>query len=133
MLRQYGASRWRCSKPMRPVEVTEGRGKKKRVVTHYVPEPDDFGARYRVGTIPIGTIVYLQDRYDFRYRSPVLRNPWMVVAWLNRQYFPCSKGKPPVTYLRGGHLALVKSLRTGEERTVSDHWLLKCEDMGLTK
>lgn len=77
----------------------------------------------RVGTIPVGTILYIQDRLQ-RYQSPVRRNPWIVECWHNREYHPCVKGRPDTTYMVGGHLATVRSLRTGERRKVSDHWLL---------
>jgi hypothetical protein len=66
----------------------------------------------RVGTVPVGTIAYLQDRLG-RSDSPVFRNPWIIVAWLPRECM----GKT----MAGGHLAIVRSLRDGREQVVADH------------
>lgn len=87
-----------------------------------------------VGTVPVGAIVYLQDGVRpfgvSRHFTPVLRNPWRVEAWLNRQYHPCVPGRR-VTYMAGGHLAVVRSLRDGRVQTVADWLLLRSIDMGL--
>jgi hypothetical protein len=63
------------------------------------------------------------------------RNPWIVVAWLNREYAAARKvdGRYISTFCRGGHLAIVQSLRDGRTATVADWILLQCEDSGLTK
>ena len=86
------------------------------------------GRPVRVGTVPTGTIVYIQDGIGPMgprgwFLSPVRRNPWIVEAWQNREYHPGCKGRPATTYMAGGHTAVVRSLRTGERRTVAD-WLI---------
>lgn len=89
-------------------------------------------AHLRIGTVPIGTILYLQDHID-RYRGPVCRNPWIVEAWLNREYYPCTPTRPRTTYMRGGHLAVVRSLRDGRRQRVSDAIVLQAYDLDLIK
>jgi len=77
-----------------------------------------------VGTVPVGTIVYIQDARPMRpIERPIYRAPWIVEAWKPREYHPCRRGAPPTTYLRGGDLAIVRCLRTGRRATVAD-WLL---------
>lgn len=87
--------------------------------------------------VPIGTIAYIQDGhrpFGFgRYHSVVCREPWIVVAYLNREYHPCSTNRPATTYMRGGHLYIVRSLRSGRTTTVADWILCQCEEMGLTR
>lgn len=83
-----------------------------------------------VGTIPVGTIVYIQDGvrpFGFPDRV-VCRNPWIVESWHNREYFPAVSGAPRVVYMAGGHLATVRSLRTGRRRVVADWILRACID-----
>jgi hypothetical protein len=70
------------------------------------------------GTIDVGAILYLQDR-----GRTVCRNPWIVEAWLPRECL--------WRFMRGGHLAVVRSLRTGERRRVADWLLLAASDAGL--
>ena len=86
----------------------------------------------RVGTIPVGTIVYIQDGLTpfgprGRDRRPVRRAPWIVWAWLNRVHAAAYRG-PDGTWvdaiMAGGYLALVESLRDGHTRLVAD-WLLR--------
>jgi hypothetical protein len=80
----------------------------------------------RTGTIPVGTIVYIQDGIrplsGFRER-PVCRNPWIVESWHPRTH--CGKA------MAGGHLATVRSLRDGRRQQVADWILLTCIDAGL--
>lgn len=87
----------------------------------------------RIGTIPVGTVLYIRDTRNLGIvpSRSIRRDPWIVTAWLNREYYPCSRKRPPVVYMIGGHLAVVKSLRTGAEKRVSDHILLACSDAGL--
>jgi len=91
---------------------------------------------HRVGTIPVGTIVYIQDGIrplsGFR-TEPVCRNPWIVESWHNREYFPCVSGAPYRTYMHGGHLATVRSLRDGRRAQVADWILAMCVDAGLER
>lgn len=88
-----------------------------------------------VGTVDVGTVVYIQDnvRPFSRLEYPVLRDPWIVEAWFNREYHPAVKGKPHTTYMLGGHLAQVRSLRTGRVRLVADWIILRCVDAGLDR
>lgn len=76
----------------------------------------------RVGTIPVGTIVYIDGR-----RTGVYRAPWIVMAWLPREIGAAAvvNGKYVNRMMAGGgHLAMVKSLRDGRITTVADHHLL---------
>ncbi len=84
-----------------------------------------------IGTIPVGAIVYIQDGVSpmgiGRHFSTVRRNPWIVEAWHPREIGAgrCINGKWRPTYrARGGHLATVRSLRSGRRQQVAD-WLLK--------
>jgi hypothetical protein len=88
-----------------------------------------------VGTIGIGTIIYVQDGVrPFSFpRHTVCREPWIVEAWLNHEYFPCVKGRPRVGMMAGGHLAVIRSLRTGRRVQVADWILLACVDAGLER
>jgi hypothetical protein len=90
----------------------------------------------RIGTIPVGTIVYLQDGVrPFRgLAQPVIRrNPWMVEAWLNRDYQRQISGKWTTMKAVGGHLAMVRSLRDGRKQLIADWILLACVDAGLER
>lgn len=82
---------------------------------------------HKAGTIDVGRIFYLQDYRPFRNvrgSGPfVYRNPWIVEAWHPRELL----GK----FMRGGHLATVRSLRNGERRQVADWLLLAAEEDGL--
>jgi hypothetical protein len=88
-----------------------------------------------VGTVPVGTILYIQDgiRPFAPIRWPIKREPWIVTAWLNREYFPGVKGAPRVKMLASGHLAEVRSLRDGRQKLVADWILLRCLDAGLER
>jgi len=89
----------------------------------------------RVGTIDVGTILYIQDRVC-QYRGPVCRNPWIVEAWHNRTIGATRRGpdgKYTDSIVAGGHLATVRSLRDGRRQTVSDCSLLAASDMGLAR
>jgi len=69
--------------------------------------------------LPVGTTVYIQDGCSpltGPRHPPVCVNPWMVVAWLPRVCLGYS--------MRGGHLALVRSLRDGRTKAVAN-WLLR--------
>jgi hypothetical protein len=86
------------------------------------------GSPKRIGTIPVGSIVYIQDGIrplsGFRER-PICRNPWIVESWHPRVY----SGK----VMAGGHLATVRSLRDSRRQQVADWLLLACIDAGLEK
>jgi len=138
MTRQYGAQRFRSSLPLVPHVKTHTKrlrnGKVTVSITSWGPQEGDFGYQHRVGIVPVGTILYLQDRGSWsEWHGPTLRNPWIVEAWLNREYFPCVPGRPKVTYTTGGHLAQVRSLRNGQRMRVADHIILHAYDAGLTR
>jgi hypothetical protein len=89
-----------------------------------------------IGTIPIGSIVYLQDGVRpmgrlSQYASVVRKAPWIVMAWHNREYHPAMVNQPATTYMSGGHLATVRCLRTGRECRVADWFLRWHDDNGL--
>lgn len=85
----------------------------------------------KIGTIAVGSIFYIQDWHKPlglpRYAPMIRREPWIVEAWLPRIYALTGRA------MRGGHLAQVRSLRTGRRETVSDWILLQCEELGLTR
>ena len=114
MIRQYGAQRFTLACP----PAAAGR---------------------RVGTIAVGTIVYIQDGLrplGGLCRPVVCREPWIVEAWLPRDY---SKWHPDLKQFRtvrisGGHLAQVRSLRDRRRtKQVADWILLECIDAGLER
>jgi len=101
------------------------------MIRQYYPQrckPTAFHGR-PVGTIDVGTIAYLQDDY----RRPVCRNPWIVLAWIPKDYAKCTAGRFHTVRLAGGHLARVRSLRDGRELTISDCHLLAADNAGLTR
>jgi len=80
----------------------------------------------RIGTIPVGTIIYIQDHvrpFTGIAAPPVMRNPWIVEAWVNRDYSRFESGKWITVKVAGGHLAQVRSLRDGRRQFVAD-WIL---------
>lgn len=114
MIRQYGAQRFTLACP--PIV-----------------------ANRRVGTIPVGTILYIQHGIRPFSGSPfpaICREPWIVEAWLPRDY---SKWDPRLQKFRlvrisGGHLAQVRSLRDQRRvKQVADWILLRSIDAGLER
>jgi hypothetical protein len=105
-----------------------------RKTVHY-PDPRDK----QIGTIPVGTILYIQDGVNplngFTRRM-ICREPWILEAWLPREYVkwhPLSRTFTTV-FIRGGHLAIVRSLRNRNRvKTIADWILLACIDAGLEK
>ena len=93
----------------------------------------------RVGTIPVGTIVYIQDGVKplrGLTRPVVFREPWIVEAWLPRDYSKWDSGLQQLRIVRisGGHLAQVRSLRDQRRvKQVADWILLECIDAGLER
>lgn len=127
MFRQYYAQRFRSMYP--PIAKRIGRK------TIYYADPSDR----QIGTIPVGTILYIQDGVSplkGLTRDVVQREPWIVEAWLPREYAKwdgVSRTFKTVR-IRGGHLAEVRSLRDRRRRkTVADWILLACLDAGLEK
>lgn len=127
MIHQYNPQRFRHLYPPKAVK----RGKN---VT-YVADPRDK----RVGTIAVGTILYIQDgvRPLRGLTRPLLcREPWIVEAWLPRDYtqWNTSTRTFSSTRIAGGHLAVVRSLRDRRRvQRVADWILLACIDAGLEK
>jgi hypothetical protein len=127
MFRQYYAQRFRSMFPAVPKKV----GK----TTLYEPDPRDR----RVGTIPVGTILYIQDGVRPLHgltRDVICREPWIVEAWLPRDYLRWDGAARKFKAVRivGGHLAVVRSLRDrGRVQTVADWILVACLDAGLEK
>ena len=128
VIRQYYAQRFKPSYPLKPEKVGGG-----RVV--YSSDPRDK----RIGTIPVGTIVYVQDGIrplQGLTKQIVCREPWIVEAWLPRDYTTWDPSARSFKTLRmaGGHLAIVRSLRDRNRvRSVADRILLACIDSGLEK
>jgi hypothetical protein len=92
-----------------------------------------------VGTIPVGTIIYIQDGVKPLYGlsgPAVCREPWIVEAWLPREYSKWDSDLKRFRAVRisGGHLAQVRSLRDRRRvNQVADWILLKCIDAGMEK
>jgi hypothetical protein len=127
VFQQYYASRYRSRYP--PI------AKIVRRKTVYYPDPRDK----QIGTIPIGTILYIQDGINplKGFTRPfVCREPGIVEAWLPRDYAKwdgLSRTFKTVR-IRGGHLAIVRSLRNRNRvQPVADWILLACLDAGLEK
>lgn len=126
MFHQYHAQRFRSLYPAKPKKVGQ------RVI--YERDPRDRN----VGTIGVGTILYIQDGVrpltGFS-RQIVTREPWIVEAWLPREYAKWNPAKRTFTstWIAGGHLAVVRSLRNNRVKIVADWILLACVDAGLEK
>ena len=100
------------------------------MIHQYHAQRHQGGKPHGVGTVPVGTVVYIQDHIGplTGFRVPIVcRNPWIVEAWLNRVH------EPTGNMLAGGHLAEVRSLRDGRRQLVADWILLRCVDAGLTR
>jgi hypothetical protein len=127
MFRQYYAQRFRSIYPRIPKQV----GRK----TVYYADPRDK----QIGTIAVGTILYIQDGINplsGLRREVVCREPWIVEAWLPRDYARWDERSRTfkTVRIRGGHLAVVRSLRNRRRvQTVADWILLVCLDAGLEK
>jgi hypothetical protein len=93
----------------------------------------------RIGTIPVGTILYIVPNLralGLLPRRVVCREPWIVEAWLPRDYTKWDSSSRCFRTVRiaGGHLAIVRSLRDRNRvRAVADWILLACLDAGLDK
>jgi hypothetical protein len=90
----------------------------------------------QVGTIPIGTILYIQDQV--RPLRPLESSwrpePWMVEAWLPRDYARLVREQWRSFRIAAGHLAQVRSLRDCRRVRLVAAWiLLQCLDAGLEK
>ena len=127
MLRQYYAQRFR---PMYPAIVKTSGHK----TVHY-KDPRDR----QIGTISVGAILYIQDGVSPLQgltRDVVQREPWIVEGWLPRDYakWDGTSRTFKTMRIRGGHLAVVRSLRNRRRiKTVADWILLACLDAGLEK
>jgi hypothetical protein len=127
VFRQYYAQRHRSLYP--PIVKKVGRK------TLRYADPRDR----QIGTIAVGTILYIQDGVNplnGLTRPIVCREPWIVEAWLPRDYAKWDAATRTFrdVRIRGGHLAIVRSLRDRRRvQTVSDWILLACCDAGLEK
>lgn len=73
----------------------------------------EIGGRIRnVGTIPVGTIVLLQNRKV------------QVEAWIPRDYTAVERGRFITKRIAGGHMAQVRDLATNRSARLSDAWLV---------
>ena len=93
------------------------------MINQYHPQRHRIVNGRAIGTIAVGEIIYIGDRPTDQRRLRAC-NPWIVQAWLPR-YVACA-GK---YVARGGHLAVVKSLRDGRTTLVSDWLLLASSDV----
>jgi hypothetical protein len=128
MIRQYGAQRFKPSYPL----VPNGKPGSAQL---FSTDPREK----RIGTILVGTIVYIQDgvRPLSGFTRPIVcREPWIVEAWLNREHskWDAATQSFRTVWVSGGHLAKVRSLRDSRRvQQVADWILLKCIDAGLEK
>jgi len=98
------------------------------MIRQYYAQRFHVGSPKRIGTIPVGTIIYIQDGIrplSGLREHPICRDPWIVESWHPRTL--CDKA------MAGGHLATVRSLRDGRRQQVADWILLACIDAGLEK
>ncbi|WP_024882379.1 hypothetical protein [Methylosinus sp. LW3] len=94
-----------------------------------------------VGVIAVGSIYYLQNDGYWRDRfrgTPVGRNPWIVLAFLNGVVAASRRnaaaGKWEDVYVSGrSDLALVRSLRDGRIRKIAVRTLILHDDLGMCK
>ncbi len=92
----------------------------------------------RVGTVPVGEIIYIQDGVSpmrFPERA-VMREPWQVEAWIPREITvrDPQTGQHSLKRCAGGHLAVARSLRDRRKtRIVADWVLLACIDRDLCR
>jgi hypothetical protein len=127
VFRQYYAQRFRS---LYPPTIKKIGGK----TIHYA-DPRDR----QIGTIGVGAILYIQDGVNplnGLTRPIVCREPWIVEAWLPRDYAKWDAASRTFkdVRIRGGHLAIVRSLRDRRRvQTVADWILLACCDAGLEK
>ncbi len=92
-----------------------------------------------MGTISVGMIIYVQDGVSplrGLTRDVVCREPWIVEAWIPRDYSTWDAEQRRFRSVRaaGGHLAQVRSLRDRRRVQLVADWLLRyCMDAGLEK
>jgi len=128
MIHQYYAQRFRASRPSVPT------GKPGKAQVFFIDSGDK-----RIGTIPVGTIVYIQDGVSplcGLTRDVICREPWVVEAWIPQDYSKWNAARRVFERARisGGHLAQVRSLRNRRRvQLVADWILLACIDAGLEK
>lgn len=71
-----------------------------------------------VGTIPVGTIC----------RPHNCRSNVEVLAWIPRDYASYERGRFVTKRVVGGHMALVRDLKSNRVFPLSDVWLLDTEE-----
>ncbi|TRL28985.1 hypothetical protein FM996_18095 [Methylosinus sporium] len=94
-----------------------------------------------VGVIAVGSIYYLQNDSYWRDRfrgTPVCRDPWIVLAFLNGLVAASCRsvttGKWEDVFVTGrSDLALVRSLRDGRIRKIAVRTLILHDDLGMCK
>ena len=82
---------------------------------------------YGVGVISVGSTYYLQEDHYWRDRfrgRPLLRNPWIVEAFLNGIFGAARRnpttGKWESRFISGrSDMAIVRSLRDGRRKTIA--------------
>lgn len=94
-----------------------------------------------VGVIAVGTILYLQDEGYFRDRhggTAICKVPWQVEAFLNGVVHASRRNRDTDqwegTFASGrSDMAVVRSLRDGQRRTVAVRLLILHDELSLTK
>lgn len=78
------------------------------------------GRAVQVGTMEIGSI--------FRASNGRKNASYIIEAWHNREYYPCTASRPRTIFMVGGHLATVRNLGTGERSQLADHHIMRLLD-----
>ncbi|WP_174511239.1 hypothetical protein [Methylocella tundrae] len=94
---------------------------------------------YGVGVISVGSTYYLQEDHYWRDRfrgRPLLRNPWIVEAFLNGIMGAARRnsttGKWESRFISGrSDMAIVRSLREGRRKTIAVRILILHDDHDL--
>jgi hypothetical protein len=72
------------------------------------------------GVLPVGTICRPRINHQPLGRA-------IIEAWEPRDYTKADRGKFRTVRIRGGHIAHVRDLATGQRYRISDVWLLDTE------
>lgn len=95
----------------------------------------------RVGVIPAGAILYIQDEQWWRERfrgRPTFREPWLLEAFLNGTLGAgrrnAEAGLWENVFIAGrSDMAVIRSLRTGRRRQIAVRLLIAHEEAGLRR
>lgn len=83
-------------------------------------------------TVPVGAIICSRCFFKPFGNScfTLGKGPFIVEAWLNREYSKHISGRFVTVYIRGGHLAVIRDISSGKRHRIADHYLLAAWDNG---